>query len=70
MPLAKGWGVGQPYNDRSALNFRAKVPHKSSAARTSCLPRAQVVCWPHRMPGRPHKSPDPLTESRDARTGS
>jgi hypothetical protein len=31
---------------------RAKLPHKSSAARTSDLPRAQVVCQPHRIPGR------------------
>ena len=49
---------------------RAKLPHKSSAARTSELPRAQVVGRSHRMPGRAHKSSDARTERRDARTDS
>ena len=49
---------------------RAKLPHKSSAARTSEVPRAQVLGRPHRMPGRAHKSSDGRTECRDVRTDS
>jgi hypothetical protein len=37
---------------------------------TSCLPRAQVACRPHRMPGRPHNSSDARTDRLDARTDS
>jgi hypothetical protein len=61
-------GTGAPA--KCADTNRAKLPHKSSAARTSCLPRAQVVCRPHRMPGRAHKSSDARTDRRDARTDS
>ena len=49
---------------------RAKLPHKSSAARTSDLPRAQAAGRAHRMPGRAHKSSDARTDRRDARTDS
>ena len=55
---------------RFADKNRAKLPHKSSAARTSDLPRAQVAGRPHRMPGRAHKSSDARTDRRDARTDS
>jgi hypothetical protein len=44
--------------------------HKLSATRTSRLPRAQVVCQPHRMPGRAHRSSDARTDRLDARTDS
>jgi hypothetical protein len=55
-----------PSTTKCVPNFRTK----SSAARTSCLPRAQVVCQPHRMPGHSHKSSDTRTDCLDARTDS
>jgi hypothetical protein len=59
-----------PPRFQTLSRMRANVSHKSSAARTSDLPRAQAVCQPPRMPGCAHEWPDARTDRRVARTGS
>ena len=63
LPALKGRPTGTLWlRDRDKK--RAKLPHKSSAARTSEVPRAQAAGQPHRMPGRPHKWSDARTSGR------